>query len=154
MTSLIKNIQQTRQVFTELVKQQDLTALNIIPPGFNNNIAWNYGHIMVTTLALCYHRSGVHPDLVIPFQDIYGKGSRPTFLISQEEIDMISEALTHSMQQILTHYEEGRFDSVTPFSTSTYGLELQNIEEILQTCLMHDNLHLGYAMALKRTINL
>jgi hypothetical protein len=36
----------------------DLAQLNIVPDGFNNSIAWNIAHILVTQQLLHYKLSG------------------------------------------------------------------------------------------------
>ena len=55
MTELIfKYIRRNRELFLDLVNSLSVDQLNKIPEGFNNNIAWNFGHIVITTQALCY----------------------------------------------------------------------------------------------------
>jgi len=151
--SVFDSIRQTRRVFVALVNSLTVEQLNIRPPGFNNNIAWNMGHIVVTTPALCYQRSGVNPDFPIPLQAAYRKDSRPTYAIQSSEISFLKELMEYSISQIEKDYSAGVFSNgFVPFSTSTYGAELNSIEEVLITTLMHDNLHLGYAQAQRRII--
>ena len=61
--NVFKYIRRNRELFLELVNSLSIEQLNKIPEGFNNNIAWNFGHIVVTTQTLCYVRSGVKPDM-------------------------------------------------------------------------------------------
>lgn len=151
---ILDSIRQTRKVFSELIAHTDPMLLNTIPAGFNNNIAWNYGHIYVTTPALIYQRSGINPRLEIPFQAAYGKGSRPAGIVPPEEIGLIMKGITDSIDQIEADWGEGLFDTgITAFSTSTYGAELLTIGDVLLTTLMHDNLHLGYAQAQRRALS-
>lgn len=151
--SIFASIRQTRQVFADLIHSLDVAQLNTIPQGFNNNIAWNLGHIVVTTPALCYQRSGVRPNFQIPLQAAYRKDSKPSYPIQSTEISFLKELLEHSINQIESDYESGVFaQGFVPFSTSTYGAELNNIEEVLITTLMHDNLHLGYVQAQRRIV--
>src|SRR5690554_2314446 len=151
--SVFDSIRQTRMVFATLVNSLTVEQLNARPSGFNNNIAWNLGHIVVTTPALCYQRSGVNPDFQIPLQAAYRKDSRPTYLIQSTEISFLKELMEHSINQIEKDYNARVFSKgFVPFSTSTYGAELNSIEEVLLTTLMHDNLHLGYAQAQRRIL--
>ncbi len=151
--SIFSGIRQTRQVFASLVDSLNTEQLNLIPEGFNNNIAWNFGHIVVTTPALCYQRSGVKPEYPVPLQAAYRKDSRPTYSIPSSEIIFLKELLVQSIDQIENDYKAGTFENgFVPFSTSTYGATLATIEEVLITTLMHDNLHLGYAQAQRRLL--
>ncbi len=149
---ILANIYQGRKVFSALLEDLNSAELNKIPQGFNNNIAWNFGHIAVTTLALCYQRTGVNPGIIIPLQANYGKGTRPTYFIENDELQLLTDLAFSSIDQIASDLKQGKFEKITSFSTSTYGLELKSIEDVLTTCLMHDNLHLGYAMAQKRKL--
>jgi len=152
-SNVFQYIRQTRKVFAQLVEQLTPEALNAIPPGFRNNIAWNFGHIAVSTPALCYQRTQVAPDYEIPFQPGYAKGTSPEKWISVEEIDALKTQLFTSIDRIEQDYADGVFAQISPFATATYGLEMPTIEDVLTASLAHDNLHLGYAMAIRRALN-
>lgn len=148
-----KYIRRTRELFTELLNGLSIEQINEIPAGFRNNIAWNFGHIIVSTQALCYLRSGVQPDIDIPFLSKYQKGSKPESFISQEEINVLKEQAITSLSKIEEDIVKGVFANIaTPFSTATYGYEMGSIEEIITCCLAHEALHSGYAMAQRRLI--
>lgn len=148
-----KYIRRTRELFTELVNGLSIERLNEIPAGFRNNIAWNFGHIIVSTQALCYLRSGVQPHIDIPFLNKYQKGSKPETFISQEEINVLKEQAITSLSKIEEGIVKGVFTNIaTPFSTATYGYEMGSIDEIVACCVAHESLHLGYAMAQRKLI--
>lgn len=146
-TRIFKQIRQTRSLFTQLIDQLTPDQLNHIPEGFRNNPIWNYGHIAVTTPLLCYKRSGANPNLEIPFQAAYQKDSVPTYQVGETEVKELKEYIITSIDQLEKDEKSGLFQQITPFNTSTYGLELLDFKDILLTTLMHDNLHLGYAKA-------
>lgn len=148
ISSIFTQIRHTRVQFTELINQLNINQLNKIPVGFRNNIIWNYGHIAVTTPILCYHRSGVNPNLAIPFQQAYQKDSIPSYSVKTEEVQQLKEYIKSSIDQLELDLQKGLFIQTNTFSTSTYHAELRDIQEILLTTLMHDNLHYGYAKAL------
>ncbi len=153
MTDLLfKYIRQTRSVFTQLVDGLDLEAINTVPDGFRNNIGWNFGHIVVSTQALCYLRTQVQPERQIPFIKFYGKGSRPEQWIDSAEITLLKTQLEETIDEIQNDYKSRVFTHITPFATSTYGLEMDTIEQVITATLAHDNLHLGYAMAIRRAL--
>jgi len=145
-------IKQTRAVFIQLLEQLSLDEINEIPSGFRNNIGWNFGHIAVSTPALCYRRTQVIPAYDIPFIGDYGKGTKPERWITAEALQTLKSQLLSSIQQLETDYHRGLFTSISPFATSTYGLEMHTIEEVFTATLAHDNLHLGYAMAIRRAL--
>lgn len=145
---------QTRKAFIELVDSLTLEQLNEIPAGFNNNIIWNFGHIVVVAPALCYLRSGISSDTsMVKYLKSYIKGSKPTYIVSQEEVDDLKSLAISGIEQIKRDYYAGVFKEIVPFATETYKETMSTIEEVIQTSAGHDNMHLGYAIAQKRIIN-
>ena len=82
-----------------LSRTKDLTEkqYNLIPDGFNNNIIWNLGHLLVTGEGMLYRNS---PDLR-PIYDLgkahYQKGSRPEGFVSNEDISFIRGLLSRTV---------------------------------------------------------
>lgn len=147
-------IKQTRKVFIDLIDSLSIEELNTVPEGFNNNIIWNFGHIIVTPPLLCYVRTGINTDISgIEFVESYKKGTKPTYLVSKEEIDALKRLALSSINAIEADYHNDVFTTITPVKTDTYGEEMTNIEEILIMAAGHDNLHFGYALAQRKAIN-
>ena len=151
-TLLFEYIRQTRRVFIELVDTLSPEAINAVPAGFRNSIGWNFGHIVVSTPGLCYRRTGVQSDRQIPFVESYGKGSKPEHWITASEITALKTQMLNTIDVIEQDYKNGVFASITPFATSTYGLAMDTIEKVITAALAHDNLHFGYAMAIRRAL--
>ncbi len=149
---VFKYIRRNREFFLNLINSLNTEQLNKIPNGFNNNIVWNFGHIVVSTQALCYLRSGVNPGIKIPFIKEYGKDSKPENLITQEEIDELKHQLVATIDNIERDFKAGIFKNITPYATATYKYEMNSIEEILTCTLAHDSLHFGYALAQKKLV--
>jgi hypothetical protein len=62
MQETFKFILKSRQKFIELLDGLSIEQLNKIPTGFNNNIIWNFAHIVVSTQTLVYVRTGIKAD--------------------------------------------------------------------------------------------
>jgi hypothetical protein len=153
IADIFSGIRQTRNGFIALINEMSVEQLNQIPPGFRNNIAWNFGHLVVTTPSLCYQRTGIQPEYPIPLQSAYKKDTWPTNQVQSTEIYFLRELMQHTIDQIEHDYHAGVFnEGITPFATATYGATLNTIEEVLLTTLMHDNVHWGYAQAQRRII--
>jgi hypothetical protein len=154
MKEVLKFIIDARKTFIQLIDELSIEQLNEIPEGFNNNIIWNFGHIVVTTPLLCYVRTGIWKDSsTVNYVSSYGKGTKPTYFVTKEEVEELKKLAISSIESIEADYNEGKLSQITPFETSTYGAVLNNIEDVLITIGGHDNIHLGYAMAQKRIIN-
>lgn len=149
---IFEYIRQTRRMFIELLDGLNQDAINAIPEGFRNNIGWNFGHIVVSTPGLCYRRTGVQPDRQIQFVESYAKGTKPEHWIGGAEIDALKKQALTTIDVIEQDYRDGVFASITQFATATYTLDMDNIERVLTASLAHDNLHFGYAMAIRRAL--
>ncbi|MGV3762884.1 DinB family protein [Parapedobacter sp.] len=150
--AIFEYIKQTRATFTQLIEGLGIDEINAIPDGFRNNIGWNFGHIVVSTQGLCYRRTNVQPDREIPFLSAYAKGTAPTNWINAEELEILKLEAVETILQIERDYENGVFASIVPYATATYGLQMDTIEKVFTVTLAHDNLHLGYATALRKAV--
>ncbi|ADY52900.1 hypothetical protein Pedsa_2352 [Pseudopedobacter saltans DSM 12145] len=154
MTEQVFNfIIQTRQAFIQLVDSLSVEELNRIPEGFNNNIIWNFGHIVVSTQTLCYVRTGIKNDASeVKYNDDYRKDTKPSRYINSDEINELKSLALSTIESIREDYKKGFFKNVQSFATSTYKVEMNSFEEVLVTTSGHDNIHLGYALAQKKLI--
>ncbi|MBB6240420.1 hypothetical protein HDC90_005096 [Pedobacter sp. AK013] len=143
----------SRKAFIKLIDTLTIEELNKIPDGYNNNIIWNFGHIVVSTQTLCYVRTGVLKDAaLVKFNEYYKKDTKPSYTVTEEEVAELKAIALESIERIKEDYANGKFSSIPPFLTATYGVQLNSIEEILITTIGHDNVHFGYAAALKKQI--
>ncbi|MFT4024136.1 MAG: DinB family protein [Flavihumibacter sp.] len=152
MESVFEQIRQSRRAFLAMIQPLSTAQLNRIPAGYNNNIIWNLGHIVASTVSLCYKRTNVAPGKPIPLARAYGKGTKPEAPASEAEIEQIKQELLTSINELESDYQAGVFKNTTPFSTDTYKGTLSTIEEVIVCTLAHDNYHFGYASSLKKSI--
>lgn len=149
---IIELIKSQRNKFIELLDGLSEEQLNIIPEGFNNNIAWNFGHMVVTIYALMYLRTQVNPTFQIPYVDKFKIGTKPEGNISLDEIENLKSLAIDSVSEIEADIQQGIFDKIVPFATKTYGVQMNFYQEILSCVAAHDGLHLGTAMAMAKNI--
>ncbi len=148
MSFTLEVLPNTRAFFKQCLTANSLTDLNTIPQGFNNNIIWNIGHVVVTQQLLLYKLSGLPMQVSQTLIDRYKKGSKPEKLVSQQEVDEIKTLLHTTLEQLKNDYTSNKFKQYTSYTVSTTGNTLTNIEEALQFVLFHEGIHLGYVMAL------
>jgi hypothetical protein len=154
MEHVFQFIKQGRQAFINLINDLSIDQLNEIPTGFNNNIIWNFGHAVIATQLLTYVRTGARPDASsVKYAAAYAKGTKPTYFVSQEEVDDLKKLALETIDQLEKDYHAGLFTDITAYSTDTYKETMSSIEQVIILTAGHDNLHYGYAIAQKRTIN-
>ena len=143
--------QSSRKLLYQLVQNLTLEQLNTIPPGFNNNIIWNLGHIIVVQQMLVYNLSGlpmqVNPDLVSK----YKKGTKPTEDTTESELALLKELLFSTIKQTETDFENGIFKNFMEFTVMT-GFVIKNVTDAIAFNYYHEALHTGVIMSLRKLV--
>lgn len=122
-----------------------------IPRGFQNNIAWNLGHIAVTQQVLCYKLSGLELVIDESYLPIFGQGSSPADWTAPPDMARVCCLLTELADRFVQDHRAGHFRSFTPYVTLA-RVELQTLQEAVQFNQMHEGMHLGYALAQRRAL--
>ncbi|MEX0686315.1 MAG: DinB family protein [Balneolales bacterium] len=153
MVNSIVLIRQSRKNFLSLMNSLTDTELNIIPACYNNNIIWNAAHTITTIQILCYKNAGLEGYIDNEFVALYRKGTHPEVEVTGPEIQVIKKKMLNSIDQLERDYKAGLFRTYNNYTTS-FGIEIKSIDEAIQFLVIHEGIHLGYAMALKRLVNI
>jgi len=143
----------TRENIISSISSLSLDELNKVPEQFSNNIIWNIGHLVATQQLLCYKLSSVAMYIDDDFINRYKKGSKVDFKVTQEEVDYILDQLKELPTLVESDYSNGKFKSYQPYTTS-YKITLNTIEEAIQFNNVHEGLHFGYIMAMKKIVTI
>ena len=142
---------QTRKNILFFLDELTEDRINEIPRGFKNNIAWNLGHLVVTQQLLFYSNSGNEVKIPKEWVDKYKKGSKPEARVSMEEFEEIKAILVSSIDISESDYVSGLFSSYRSYTT-TYGVQLNSIEDVIRFVYAHDGFHWGIIVALKKIV--
>jgi hypothetical protein len=151
MKKEIDRLKKTRIFLLELIKDLSVEQLNAIPEGFNNNIIWNLGHLIASQQSLCYLRSGLTPVVDEKIIQFYKSQTKPEVPAPEEEITRIKQVSLTALEQLNEDYQKNKFSSYESFTTR-YDVTIESIDDALEFLLFHEGLHLGYIMALKRSL--
>jgi hypothetical protein len=151
MEKIFEIITVTRNNFLKLVDNLTVEQLNKIPEGYGNNIAWNFGHIIISQQVLCYVRAGLQSKIPVELIDKYKIGSKPEGFIDVAEIDTLKGYALSLIDVLKKDLNDKVFEAYQPIKTSV-GLEFKTIEEVIPYFMQHDSMHLGYAMAMRKIV--
>lgn len=146
-------VQQTRKNCLNILDTFSIEEINHIPKGFNNNLAWNFGHIIVTQQLLCYGLSGLTPIISKEMISQYRKGTRPGEFVSPEELEKFKTLANTCIDRTIQDLDSGIFKEYKEYPTS-YGMTLHNIQEAITFNASHEALHFGTMISLKNALNL
>lgn len=144
-------LRQTRQNMANLVKGLTVEQIQQVPHGFSNHILWNATHALVTQQLLTYGQSGLPFRIDQTLIDQYRKGTRPGPALDSLLVNQLAELLVESPEWLEEDYHEGLFEAYTHYPT-TYGVELRSIEDAIQFNTVHEGLHLGYMMGIRKAL--
>ncbi|MBQ0770150.1 MAG: DinB family protein [Bizionia sp.] len=128
-----------------------LDQLNKVPEGFNNNIIWNVAHTIVTQQLLVYNLSGLPMNVSDDMVTKYRKGTKTEHFASQEEVNAVKELLFSTVEKMKEDYNNKLFKTYTEYTVTTKST-LTNVEEAIAFNNFHEGIHLGYILALKKSL--
>lgn len=151
MEAVFKTWRTSRSLIATYFENYNLKQLNQVPEGFNNNLTWNIGHIIVAQQGLVYKGSGLDSYLPEALTARYIPGTKPDGQTSQDEIDKLKELLFSLIEKTEIDFRQGIFQTYKERTTGT-GFHLSSIEDALEFNNYHEALHLGAMMAIRKFV--
>ena len=140
-----------RHLYNNFFEKYTLEQLNKVPAGFNNNIIWNIGHIVVSQQMLVYLASGNQPMISTDLIEHYKRGTRPERDVTQHEANEIKSLLFTTIDKSEADYKKGLFTGYTERKTE-FGFVLSSIEDAIAFNNYHEAVHLGVIMGLRKFV--
>ena len=140
-----------RKILSNILDELTLEQLNAIPNGFNNNILWNIAHILVTEQLLTYGLSNQPIAMDKQFIEKFKKGSTCLSNYMDNDIQIIKKEYLKLNNKTKEDYNNQLFSNFTEYPTST-NIVLKNIDDALQFNVLHEGIHLGIILSIKKLI--
>lgn len=148
-------LNQNRKTILKLIEPLTFEELTTIPKGFNNHIAWNVIHLVVTQQLLCYRLSGLDTLVNDDMINAYRKGTFPSddSFLTENKFENSKKLFVELPKQLEKDYQSNVFKTYHEYTTSV-NITLRTIEDAIQFNNYHEGVHLGSILALKRCITL
>lgn len=129
---------------------QDLTEeeAEMIPTGFNNNMRWNLGHIIVDQYLWIHVLTKEELLVSNAFNEWFAYGTSPAQFTADTPSLPELVALLKEQPGLIRETYKDRMDE--EFAPTEMGMH--TIEQVLIRTIFHEGLHLGAIIALKRQI--
>ncbi len=151
MSKSFELLKATRTNVLKVVNNHTLEELNIIPPGFNNNIVWNLGHIIATQQLLTYKMAGLPMTIHDDYINKYRKGTKPEGNVNETEFVALKELLFSTIEKTEEDFKASLFSEYKSYETS-YGFNLTDIESAIEFNNAHEAMHFGNILSMKKLI--
>jgi hypothetical protein len=152
MDKAIETIRNPRKLLIKLIEGLSIEQLNEVPPGFNNNIIWNMGHIITAQQGVCYRRCGLDLKIDDDFFQRYKPDTKPEGFIDSIGVEKITTLLFTTLDELEVDYNAGIFTNYPTFITR-YGIEINSIDSAISFLPFHEGLHIGCMVALKKLVS-
>ena len=134
-----------------LMNDLTIEQLNEIPKGFNNNMIWNFAHVIVTQQLLVYKLAGLPMHVSNEQVQLFRKGSKPERTFDAAYVEELKALSDSTYQQFKADEKAGLFKKYNTYPTS-FGVTLNTPEDAIAFNNMHEAMHLGYMIALKKVL--
>jgi len=147
----LSTLEATRANILQLLSKFSLDQINMIPAGFNNNLAWNAGHCWVTQKLLTYGLSGKDTGLSADLIAAYRKGSAPSAPLSAGAWAEIIDGLSTSVDELKADLKSSSWADHNPYTTS-YGVTIGHVRKGVRFNNTHEGMHYGVMLALSKVV--
>jgi len=150
---IFKQLDFVRGNTIRLLENIDDNTSEIIPARFNNHIKWNAGHIYLVQERFAFYFIGKEMILPKEFQALFSPGTKPAEwslpIPSMSDLTSLLKEQVERIERELPLYLSEKLSQ--PYTTST-GLTLSSVEELLSFCLYHEGMHFATIKALKQVV--
>ena len=151
MEATFKTWRTSRKLYFDLLENHNLDQLNKVPKGFNNNIVWNVGHIILAQQGLVYKGAGMQLQVPADMVGKYGIGTKPDEPVTAGELEELKSLLIDIAVQTESDYYQGKFVSYQERTTSS-GFHLGSVEDAIVFNNLHEGLHMGYINSIRKFV--
>ncbi len=146
-------LEQTRKNIIAVCDTLTYEQLNKIPAGFKNNILWNVVHLHVSEQILIYSLCKISPLRTDnELMKLYRIGTvPPEEPMEEKEFEQIKKDYIDEVEKLKSDYKANVFKEFRQYKTS-YGVELYNLEDAVDFNNIHESVHYGYILALRKAI--
>lgn len=153
MTKQFDIMKQNRKLLCSLLKYIPKPKLFEIPQGFRNSIWWNLAHIISIQQILLYRFSGQTARVEDSWIDTYMKGTVPSGIPEQQEIDFLQKCLIDTAIWAEEDYKKGVFADYEEYTTST-KVTLSSVQDAINFNNYHEGLHLGVILSQMKVLGI
>lgn len=140
--------EQVRRAIVGTMRLFSEAQMFVIPDGFDNNIAWNLGHIAYLQESITYRLAGATTLTNETHRALFDMGTSPADWQTRPDIGEIKTLLKETGMKLRSDYEDNVFANFEPHTTKT-GFHVATIDEAISFVNFHEGLHLGTILSIR-----
>ncbi|MBL1214997.1 MAG: DinB family protein [Ignavibacteriae bacterium] len=151
LTTSIALLKKERALILSVIDKLSDEQLLKIPAGYNNNVLWNLGHILITQQSLHYFLSRLEMYISREMIQTFRTGTSPSDWKTQPDIIELKQLFLELPDKFSEDYKKGIFKDYRPYKTSV-GVSIDNFEEAVAFNHFHEGTHTGIILGLMKQI--
>lgn len=151
---ILRHMETVRGITEQTIQKIPEAIADIVPPGFHNNIRWNFGHIAFVQERLVFGILGEEMSLPPAYETFFAPGTKPAeWDGTPPSFAEIATVLAEQKTRI-RHFIQGRWHDKlpTPF-TNRGGITFYTAGEALLFSFYHEAMHVETIKRLYRAIS-
>lgn len=124
-----------------------------VPDGLENNILWNLGHLFTSHCGMLYPHCGLDSPCPENYGDLFKGGTKPADWTDTPSIEEVTTHFNGSMDRIVADYTAGKFANYKAHELAP-GMSLDNAEDALGFVLIHEGVHHGNIITMRRLLGI
>ncbi len=149
---IVDTMNAVRGFLLQTIEGLDENQFLRVPKGFRNNILWNLGHIVCVQCELVYKPSGKSLPLPDWYHEKFYDGTSPEGWDTKPSIEDIVGRVKTMNDTVIGDLQQGVFRTFRPFELLP-GFSLEDPEQALNFHTVHEGIHLGTVMALRKLVS-
>ncbi|MFP7288765.1 DinB family protein [Shouchella clausii] len=145
---LFEQLNTYRSELLNMVEDVTEEEAEIVPRGFNNNIRWNLGHVILDQYLWIRVLTKEDMPISLAFNQWFGYGTDPSHFT--DETPSLAELISLLREQPRLIEQNYRDRLEEEFPPTDMGMH--TIEQVLVRTIFHEGLHMGAIVAIKRQI--
>ena len=126
-------------------------AWDIQPPGFNNTIRWNVGHVYVNTEILTQQAIPSYEIVHQEWVPLFDRGTKPSdWTLEPPTSEELVSALQEQTERIKAVLDQNLSNNLIETMSIGHLHEMKTIEALVQFMIWHEGVHAGIIHALNR----
>ncbi|QGQ46007.1 DinB family protein [Metabacillus sediminilitoris] len=151
---IFHHMETVRSITEKAIKRIPEERSDIIPKGFNNNIRWNFGHIVYVQEKIVFGITGEQMNIPDDYEQLFGPGTKPSDWEGKPpSLAEIGEVLAEQKPRI-KEFMQGRFHEKLPAPfTNRGGITFYTAGEAFLFSFYHEALHIETINRIYRAIS-
>jgi len=149
--ALLDQMKAIRGYLLASVEGLDDEQLLRVPQGFTNNILWNVGHTITDNCTMLYPPTGQPLPLPEQYLQWFKPGKSPADWTDTPPIAEVLESGITTRDKLFEDCIAGKMEDYEPLALGD-GTVLNNIAYAIAHCNIHEGIHLGVILALRKFV--